>query len=157
MAILALAFLIGVLNGLRSFTAPAVVAWAAHLRWIKLRGALALIGSVPVVAIFTLLAAFELFADKRPWIPNRTSAMSLLFRCVMGALTGACVAAAGGESAGVGAVCGVAGGIAGAFAGFHARARFVRALGTSDIYVASVEDFICVASAVWAFSRIQYS
>ena len=155
MAILALAFLIGVLNGLRSFTPPAVAAWAAHLRWIKLQGALAPIGSVPVVAIFTLLAAFELFADKRPWLPNRTSTMSLLLRGVMGALTGACVAAAGGQSAGVGAVCGVAGGIAGAFAGFHARVRFVRAVGTSDIYVALVEDFICLAGAVWVFSRIQ--
>ena len=153
MAILALAFLIGVLNGLRSFTPPAVAAWAAHFRWIRLQGALALIGSAPVVAISTLLAAFELFADKRPWIPNRTSAMSLLARCVMGALTGACVAGAGGQSAGVGAVCGVAGGIAGAFAGFRARVGLVRAVGTSDIYVALVEDFICVAGAAWVFSR----
>ena len=150
MAIIALAFFIGVLNGLRSFTPPAVAAWSAHLRWIKPPGAVALIGSGPVVAIFTLLAAFELYADKTPWIPNRTSAMSLLLRCLMGALTGACVAAAGGQSASVGAVCGVAGGIAGAFAGFHARVRFARAV-ASDIYVALVEDFICVAGAVWVF------
>src|SRR5215470_2175839 len=94
-AILALAFVIGVLNGLRSFTPPAVAAWAAHLRWIQLQGALALIGSVPVVAIFTLLAAFELVADKMPWIPDRTTTMSLVARGVMGALTGGCVAAAG--------------------------------------------------------------
>ena len=114
MTVLALAFVIGVLNGLRSFTPPAAVAWAAHLRWIKLQGAPALIGSIPVVAIFTLLAAFELVVDKMPWIPDRTTTMSLIARGVMGALTGACVAAAGGQWAGIGAVCGVAGAAAGA-------------------------------------------
>ena len=150
MTVFALAFMIGVLNGLRSFTPPAAAAWAAHLHWIELQGPLAWMGSVPAVVIFTLLAAFELFADKQPWIPDRITAMSLVSRGVMGALTGACVAAAGGQSASVGAVCGVAGGIAGAFAGFHARVRFARAV-ASDIYVALVEDFICVAGAVWVF------
>jgi len=48
MTVLALA-LIGVLNWLRSFTPPAAAAWASYLRWIKVQGALALIGSVPVV------------------------------------------------------------------------------------------------------------
>jgi hypothetical protein len=89
MKVLVLAFVIGVLNGLRSFTPPAAVAWAAHLRWINLQGALALIGSVPVIAIFTLLAAFELVADKMPWIPDRITTMSLVARGVMGALTAA--------------------------------------------------------------------
>ena len=115
MAVLALAFVIGVLNGLRSFTPPAAVAWAAHLHWIELQGALALMGSVPVVAIFTLLAAFELVADKMPWIPDRITTMSLIARGVLGALTGASVAMAGGHWAGIGAVCGVAGAMAGAF------------------------------------------
>ena len=67
MAVLALAFVMGVLNGLRSFTPPAVVAWAAHRNWIKLQAALSPIRSFPVVAVFTLLAAFELFANKHWW------------------------------------------------------------------------------------------
>ena len=33
-----LAFGIGVVAGLRSMTAPAIVAWAAHLGWISLSG-----------------------------------------------------------------------------------------------------------------------
>jgi uncharacterized membrane protein len=155
MRVLALAFVIGVLNGLRSFTPPAAAAWAAHLRWIKLQGALALIGSVPVVAIFTLLAAFELVADKMPWIPDRITTMSLVARGVMGALTGACVAAAGGQWAGIGAACGVGGSMAGAFAGYHARMRSAKALGVPDIYVALVEDLICVAGALWVVTRFQ--
>jgi hypothetical protein len=79
MTVFALAFMIGVLNGLRSFTPPAATAWAAHLRWIKLPGPLALMGSLPAVAIFTLLAVFELFADK-PRIPDRITTMSLVTR-----------------------------------------------------------------------------
>src|SRR5262245_36986271 len=136
MTVLVFAFMIGVLNGLRSLTPPAVAAWAAHLGWIKLQGPLALIGSVPVVAVFTLLATFELFADKTSWIPDRTTTMSLIGRGVMGALTGGCVATAGGQSAGIGAACGIVGAIAGAFAGYQARMRSAKALGVPDIYVA---------------------
>ena len=40
----------------RQASPPAVTAWAAHLGWLKLQGALGLIASVPSVAIFTLLA-----------------------------------------------------------------------------------------------------
>jgi uncharacterized membrane protein len=41
-----LAFCIGIVAGLRSLTAPAVVAWAAHLGWIDLSASpLAFIGS----------------------------------------------------------------------------------------------------------------
>jgi uncharacterized membrane protein len=116
---------------------------------------LALVGSVPVVAIFTLLAAFELSADKTPWIPDRIAAMSLVARGVMGALTAACVATAGGQWAGIGAVCGVVGGIAGAFAGYHARRRSVMALGISDIYVALLEDLICATGSLWVVTRFQ--
>ncbi|SRR5213593_841721 len=155
MTVFALAFVIGVLNGLRSFTPPAAAAWAAHLHWIKLQGALALIGSVPVGGTFTLLAAFELFADKMPWIPDRITTMSLVARGIMGALTGACVASAGGQWAGIGAACGVAGAMAGAFAGYHARMRSAKALGIPDIYGALVEDLICLAGALWVVTRFQ--
>jgi uncharacterized membrane protein len=112
-------------------------------------------GSVPAVAIFTLLAAFELFADKKPWIPDRITAMSLVARGVMGALTGACVAAAGGQRADIGAACGIAGAIAGAFAGYHARMRSAKALSVPDFYVALVEDLICVAGVLWVVTRFR--
>ncbi len=43
---LLLAFGIGVVTGLRSMTAPAVVVWAAHLGWMNLSGSpLAFLGS----------------------------------------------------------------------------------------------------------------
>jgi len=155
MTVFALAFLIGLFNGLRSFSPPAAVAWSAHLHWIKLEGPMALIGSVPAVVIFTILTAFELFADKQPWIPARITAMSLILRGVMGALTGACVSFAGGMWADIGAAFGVAGGIAGAFAGYQARMRSAKALSVPDFYIALVEDLICVAGALFVVTRFR--
>jgi uncharacterized membrane protein len=40
MVILLYAFLLGCVCGLRSMTAPAVVAWGAHLGWLHLDGSL---------------------------------------------------------------------------------------------------------------------
>ena len=148
-----LTFLIGLFAGLRSLTAPAVTAWAARLGWLKLQGSLALIGSIPSVAIFTLLAVLELVADKLPKTPSRTSPPGLIARLVMGGLAGACVAAAGKEEALLGAVVGAVGGIVGCFGGYEARTRLVRALGTQDIYVATIEDLVAIAGSLWVVSR----
>jgi uncharacterized membrane protein len=63
------------------------------LGWLKLERPLALIGSLPAVAIFTLLAVVELVADKLPRTPSRTAPPGLIARIVLGGLTGACVAA----------------------------------------------------------------
>jgi uncharacterized membrane protein len=150
---LLLAFLIGFFAGLRSLTAPAATAWAIHLGWMKLRGQLALIGSIPAVAIFTLLAVVELVADKLPNTPSRTAPFGLIARIIMGGLTGACVAAAGGEGAPLGAVFGIIGGIVGCFGGFHARTRLVKAVGTPDIYVALLEDLVAIVGSLWVVSR----
>jgi len=54
--VLLLAFLIGVIAGLRTMTAPAVVAWAASRHWLNLQHSpLALMGSTAAVAVFTVL------------------------------------------------------------------------------------------------------
>jgi len=150
---LLLAFLIGFFAGLRSLTAPAVTAWAVHLGWMKLRGQLALIGSIPAVAIFTLLAVVEMVADKLPNTPSRTAPPGLIARIVMGGLTGACVAAAGGQGALLGSVIGAVGGVVGCFGGYQARTRFVKAVGTPDIYVALLEDLVAMAGSLWVVSR----
>lgn len=150
---LLLAFLIGLFAGLRALTAPAATAWAAHLGWLKLQGVLALIGSTPSVAIFTILAVLELVADKLPKTPSRTSPPGLIARIVMGGLTGACVAAGGGEGAVLGAVLGIVGGVVGCFGGFQARRRLVKSLRTPDIYVALLEDLVAIAGSLWAVSR----
>src|SRR5262245_24781701 len=101
---LLLTFCIGFFAGLRSLTAPAMTAWAAHLGWLKLTRPLSLIGSVPSVAIFTVGAVLELIADKLPRTPSRTAPPGLIARIVMGGLAGACVAVGGGERLFLGAL-----------------------------------------------------
>ena len=130
-----------------------MTAWAVHLGWLKPQGPLALIGSIPSVAIFTLLAVVELVADKFPKTPSRTAPPGLIARIIMGGLTGACVAAGGGEGAILGAVLGIIGGVVGCFSGFQARTRLVKALRTPDIYVALIEDILAIAGSLWAVSR----
>jgi uncharacterized membrane protein len=150
---LLLAFLIGFFAGLRSLAAPAATAWAVRLGWLKLEGLLALIGSIPSVAIFTLLAIVELVIDKLPGTSNRTSPPGLIARIVTGTLTGACVAAGGGQGIPVGALLGAVGGVVGCFGGYQARTRLVKVLGAPDIYVALLEDLVAVAGCLWVVSR----
>jgi uncharacterized membrane protein len=147
------AFLIGLFAGLRSLTAPAATAWAVYLGWLKITGPLALIGSIPTVAILTLLAVAELVADKLPNTPNRTAPPGLIARIVMGGLTGACVGVGGGTGAVLGALFGIVGGLVGCFGGLQARTGSVKALGTRDIYVALIEDLVAIFGSLWAVSR----
>src|SRR5712692_6127410 len=108
--VLFLAFLIGVIGGLRTMTAPAVVAWAANRYWLNLYNSpLAFMGSIAAVAVFTLLALGELVIDKLPSTPNRTRLLGLIGRSVFGGLSGAAVAASGAQSIALGVVLGVAG------------------------------------------------
>ena len=151
--ILLFAFLIGFFAGLRSLTAPAMTAWAAYLGWLKLDRPLSLIGSVPSVVIFTVLAVGEFVVDKLPNAPNRTSTPGLIGRIVTGGLTGACIAISGAQRALLGALLGAAGGAVGCFAGYQMRTRLVKALGTPDIYIATVEDLVAIAGCFWIVSR----
>jgi len=153
MMVFLFAFLIGLFAGLRSLTAPAATAWAAHLGWLKLQRPLSLIGSVPAVVIFTLLALIELVADKLPKTPSRTAPVGLIARIVTGGLTGACVAAGGGAGALPGAVLGVAGGLVGCFGGYQLRTRLVKALGTPDFVIALLEDLVAIGGSLWVVSR----
>jgi uncharacterized membrane protein len=147
--VLLLAFLIGGIAGLRSMTAPAVVAWAANRHWLALHTTpLAFLGSTAAVAAFTVLALGELVADKLPSTPNRTAPLGLGARIVFGGLSGAAVAAAGAQPIALGAVLGGAGGIAGAFAGYQVRARLVRALKVPDIWIALLEDVVAIVGAL---------
>jgi uncharacterized membrane protein len=152
--VLLLAFGIGIIAGLRSLTAPAVVAWAAHRGWLNLRGAsLSFMGSTAAVAIFTILAAVELVADQLPSTPARTKAPGLMARIILGGLSGAAVALAGGQSFGVGGVLGGVGGVAGAFAGYQVRTGLVRAVKIPDFVIAVLEDLVAVAGALFIVTR----
>jgi uncharacterized membrane protein len=90
MVILFYAFLLGCICGLRSMTAPAVVAWGAHLGWLHLEGSLlAFLANKISLVIFSLFALGELIADKLPFIPPRTQARPVGVRILFGAMCGA--------------------------------------------------------------------
>jgi uncharacterized membrane protein len=145
---------IGIVAGLRSLTAPAVVAWGAYLSWLNLHGsALAFMGSTTAVAIFSLLAIGELVADKLPMLPSRTAPAPLLARIITGGLCGACLCAAAGKSLIVGALLGGMGGVIGAFVGYAVRKRLVNNLHIKDFVVAVCEDALAVGLALLLVSR----
>jgi uncharacterized membrane protein len=151
---LVLAFGIGIVAGLRSLTAPAVVAWAAHLDWLHLAGSpLAFMGSIWTLAIFTILALVELVTDQLPKTPARTKPGPLGFRIVMGLLTGACLGIAGGSSAWLGAIAGAVGAIVGALGGYRARVRSVQALRVPDFAIAIPEDLVAIGLGLLLVSR----
>ena len=144
-----LVFGIGVAAGLRTMTAPAVVAWAAHLGWINLsHSPLAFMASIWAVAIFTLGALVEYVVDELPSTHARTAPGPLTARIVMGLLAGACLGVGEGASAGVGALIGAIGAIAGAFGGYQARVRLVRGLRVPDAVIAVPEDLIAIGLAL---------
>jgi len=152
--VLLLAFLIGVIAGLRSLTAPATVAWAAHLGWFSLGNSpLSFMRSTAAVIFFTLAAAAELVAEKRPSAPSRLKPPGLIARIVLGGLSGAVIALAGGQSIALGAVLGAAGGVAGAFAGYQVRTRLVKALKVPDLPIALLEDAVAIAGGFFIVSR----
>ena len=152
--VLLLALLIGVVSGLRSVTAPAVVAWGAHLNWLSLRNtALSFMASTAAVVIFSLLALVELIADQLPSTPSRTEPVGLIARILLGGLSGACVAVSGAQSIVVGAVLGAVGGVAGAFAGYQARTRLVKALKVPDFVIALLGDAVAIGGGLLIVSR----
>jgi len=150
--IFVLALGIGIVAGLRSLTAPAVVAWGAHLGWLNLQGSpLSFMGSTVAVGIFSVLAIGELIADKLPMMSKRTEPAPLTARIIMGGLCGACVCAATGQSLIGGAVLGGIGGIVGAFLGYGIRRRLD--LHIKDLVVAICEDIVAVGLALFLVSR----
>jgi uncharacterized membrane protein len=151
---LLLAFTIGLVAGLRSLTAPAVVSWAAQLGWLDLtQSSLAILAAPATAYLFSVLAIGELVLDKLPFTPSRLTAVPLIARLLMGGLCGAALAVAAQQSPVAGAVCGALGGIAGAFAAYHVRRALVRSLGVPDIAAALVEDVIAIGGAILVVSR----
>ena len=147
-----LALGIGIVAGLRSLTAPAVVAWAAHLGWLNLHGSpLAFMGSTVTVAIFSVLAIGELIADKLPTMSKRTAPAPLMARIITGGLCGACLCTSAGQSVVVGVVLGGIGAVVGAFLGYGIRRRLD--LHINDLVVAVCEDVAAVGLALFVVSR----
>jgi uncharacterized membrane protein len=144
-----LAFLIGIIAGLRAITAPAAVAWGARLGRLQLEGtALGFLGSTVAVWLLSAAALAELVADKLPSTPSRTRPGSFAGRILTGALSGAALTAGTGGMLAPGALLGAAGAVAGTLGGYTARVRLVPALTVPDYVVALAEDAVALIGAV---------
>jgi uncharacterized membrane protein len=141
--VLLLALGLGFVAGLRTFTAPAVVAGAASLQWINLHGTWASwLGHPVTVGIISVLALGELFLDKQPKTPPRTAPPSFIVRIASGAFVGAVIGTAWAYRwSSLGA--GVIGAVLGTLGGYQARARLAAARG-KDLPVALLEDAVAV-------------
>lgn len=145
--ILLLALLIGVVAGLRSLTAPAVVAWAAFLGWIDLHGTWASwMANIVTVVVFTVLAVGELINDKLPKTPARTAPPIFAARIVMGGLAGAALGAwPHWTFSALGA--GVVGAVLGTVGGYQTRKR-LSAVAGRDLPIALLEDAVAIAGGL---------
>jgi uncharacterized membrane protein len=149
-----LAFLIGVIAGLRSMTAPAAASWAARLGWLHLENTgLAFLGYTATPYILSVLAVGELINDKLPKTPSRKAPVPFIARIVVGALCGAALAAPDGRLISA-ILAGVLGAIAGTLGGYEFRARLGRAIGGKDLPIALLEDAIAIGGAVLIVSRV---
>lgn len=147
MASYVLAFLIGVVAGLRAMTVPAAVSWAAWLGLLNLRGTwLAFLAYQWSPFVLTLLALGEYVTDQLPSTPSRTVPVSFGARLVTGAMAGAALVASVSGWTG-GAFAGVLGAALGTIGGHAARARLADAFGR-DRPAALLEDAVAITAAI---------
>jgi len=145
--LLLLAFLIGIIAGLRAMTAPAAVAWAAALGWFDVsQTPLAFMGYRWAPWVFTLLAVVELITDQLPSTPSRKVPMQFAARLIMGGLAGATIGVTGVSLIG-GLIAGVVGAGIGTFGGAAARGKLAAAFG-KDTPAALIEDAVAIIGAL---------
>ena len=139
-----MALLIGVVAGLRSLTAPAVVAWAAFIGWIDLHGTWASwVANIITVIVLTVLAVGELVNDKLPKTPARTAAPIFAARIITGGFAGA-VLGAWPHWTFTALGSGVIGAVLGTLGGYQARKRLAAVAG-KDLPIALLEDAVAIA------------
>jgi uncharacterized membrane protein len=129
---LLLAFLLGVVSGLRTFTAPAVL-------WIMRHGG-------PLGYVLGAAAVFEYYFDVNPKAPPRTAVSNIVARLISGAFVGWWAAVVSGVSPAAGALAGGIGALAGAYGGLLVRTRAIAVMG--NLASGLLEDIVAVVAAV---------
>jgi uncharacterized membrane protein len=130
--LLLMAFLLGIVSGLRVFTAPAVL-------WIMRHS-----GTWAYVLLSA--AVLEYFLDTHPKAPRRTRSAGLVPRLISGAFVGWWVAMATETPPVAGAVVGAAGAVVGAYGGLALRRDLGAAIG--NIPAGLGEDAIAIIASI---------
>jgi uncharacterized membrane protein len=109
---------------------------------------LAILASSGVSRGLRLLEIGEMFVDKLPITPSRTSPLPLLGRMASGGIVGAALFASENRRVAVGGTLGAATAVAAAYAGERLRLQAAQKLGLPDPAVALLEDgLVLVAGA----------
>jgi uncharacterized membrane protein len=146
---------LGMVTGMRSMTAMAVLCWFAYRGDLSLDDTWASwAAKLTTAIIFTVLGLGELVADKLPKTPNRIAPGPLLVRIVMGGLIGSIVAAGLNGSEFEGIILGVGGALIGSFGGFLVRREIVSRVDCKDWHVALAEDATAILCAVLAMGVV---
>ncbi|WP_260735809.1 DUF4126 domain-containing protein [Tunturiibacter lichenicola] len=147
--------LLGVVTGMRTMTAIAILCWFAHVGHLPVEDTWAFWSAKLVTAIvFSVFALGEYIVDKLPKTPNRTAPFPLIARLVFAGLVGAIVAAGLNGSGVESVILCIGGALVGAFAGFLIRREIVIRLNSKDWPVALVEDASAILCAVLAMGII---
>lgn len=97
--------------------------------------------------LLTLMASGEALADKTDFVPDRTSAVPLIGRAVIGSVVAAAFAIQRKQSAALPALIGAAAAVASTFGAFHAR-KFAREhYDVPDALLGLLEDGIILAAS----------
>jgi uncharacterized membrane protein len=147
MIILLLALLIGVVAGLRAFTAPAAISWAARLGWLPVGDTpLAFMGYAWMPWLLTALALVEFVTDQLPRTPSRTVPMQFGTRIIMAGLSGGAIGTPSGWLI-IGGIAGIVGVAIVTLGGHAARARLAAAF-RRDAPAAFIEDAVAIFATI---------
>jgi uncharacterized membrane protein len=140
---------LGAIAGVRSMAAPAALSKAVERGDV---GGLeqtpfAALGSPGVSTVLRLFEIGEMFVDKLPVAPSRTSPPPLLGRAVSGAFVGAALVVSDGRRAAVGGALGAVSALMGAYVGERLRLLGAERLGIPDPIVALLEDGVVLFGA----------
>jgi uncharacterized membrane protein len=140
---------LGIVTGLRSLSAPALLSRAANHDDLGLRDTpFAFLETRQAELALSLLATTELIGDKLPGMPARTSPFALTGRITLGALVGAAAFSAEDEPVAVGAVVGAVAAVAATFGAYYLRKAASEKGKVSNVVAGLIEDSI-VAAAGW--------
>ena len=154
MDIYLIAFLIGVISGLRAMTGLMAVSWAVYFGWMHLEKSwLSFFGSSFAPYIFSALAIGELCTDKLAITPSRKSPPGFITRIITGAVCGAAVGIAA-DMITAGLVAGAVGAVAGTLGGYEGRIRLAKAF-SKDLPAALIEDAVAVGGAFLIVSTLR--
>ncbi len=146
---------LGVMAGLRSMSAPALMTRVARKGQLAAKGSkLEFLNSTGALSGALLLAAGEIIVDKLPKTPARTKPGPLAARAISGALCGALLGSARKKSPWLGALYGAIGAVGATYAAYHLRQAVKENLHVPDAVVALAEDAIVAGGGFLIASRL---